>query len=511
VEEKNKKVEEATENVNVEEAEKVEEATENVEEKSKKNIEESIKKVNKIWMFVVLAIAVISLILTVIFINMNVSGDPRYDNQLATPALITLIITLYFGVNSIICIYTNMTYGTPKFDKKFLLWAILHTVFGCIPVGIMLIQKFAADQAEKKAKAAQAKQEIEANATEEIKEGYHQDQNVIVRLVGKRSKGEYQVTGLDDVGSKNNWKGWLYLAPVIVLIGVFLLYPLVNTVIIAFTKGYNYATNTGDGFTLDNFGIIFGISSYVSSAGQAGRETAFVKYAVPNTLLITFVTVPLSILLALIIAVALNSIKWFQKTLQTIFFLPYVTNTIAIGMVFSVIFDKQGLVNAIFNLKAANGVDPFAWIYGADQWVAMIPLCIYIVWNSIPFKILILLSGLQNVDKQYYQAAQIDAAPKWKVLFRITVPLLSPQILYLMITSFIGAFKEYTSIVAIFGGPSTRGTNSPIHDMLTIVYYVYDNISSQTSFAAAGAVFLFVVILVFTFIQFGVSSKRVHY
>ena len=345
-----------------------------------------------------------------------------------------------------------------------------------------------------------------------VAEGYNPSNKTIVRLVSKsRRKGEYQISGLDDVAAKNNWKGWLYLAPVIILIGVFLLYPLVNTVIIAFTRGYNYATNTGDGFTFENFGIIFGISSYTSGAGQIGRETAFVKYAVPNTLLITFVTVPLSILLALIIAVSLNSIKWFQKTLQTIFFLPYVTNTIAIGMVFSVIFDKQGLINSLFNLKAANGVDPFAWIYGADRWIAMIPLCIYIVWNSIPFKILILLSGLQNVDKQYYQAAQIDAAPKWKVLFKITVPLLSPQILYLMITSFIGAFKEYTSIVAIFNGPSTRGTNSPIHDMLTIVYYVYDNISAQTSFAAAGAVFLFLIILVFTFVQFGVSSKRVHY
>lgn len=472
----------------------------------------NIKKVNKIWMYFMLAFAAASVVLAVVFINLNVSDNPRFNNQLSTPALVCLVIAFYTVVNSILCIYTNMTYGTPKFEKKFAIWAILNTFLGCIPVGIMLIielvNRIKRNVSDRKEYAEKLELQAEQNA---INEGYRPDDKVIVRLVsGKRRKKEYQITGLEDTSSKNNWKGWLYLAPVIILIGVFLLYPLVNTIIISFTKGYNYATNTGDGFTLENFGIIFGISSYTSAAGQVGRETAFVKYAVPNTLIITFVTVPLSIFLALIIAVALNSIKWFKKTLQTVFFLPYVTNTIAIGMVFSVIFDKQGIINSLFGLKNANG-DPFAWIYGAKPAIAMIPLCIYIVWNSIPFKILILLSGLQNVDKQYYQAAQIDAAPKWKVLTRITVPLLSPQILYLMITSFIGAFKEYTSIVAIFKGPSTRGTNSPIKDMLTIVYYVYDNITAQTSFAAAGAVFLFVIILIFTFVQFGVSSKRVHY
>ena len=462
--------------------------------------------------FLILAIVFVGLAIT--FINLNVSGNPKFDNKLATPALIFLVLAIYTVVNSIICIYTNMMYGSPKYDKQLWLWAILHTLLGCIPVGILFIRIVIKQIKQNRIDRLNYKKQLEEQSESSFqKEGYNAEEKAIIRLVkpNKIRKKEYQVSGLDDVASKNNWKGWLYLAPVIVLIGVFLLYPLVNTILIAFTKGYSYSTNTGEGFTLDNFGIIFGISSYTTSAGQTGRETAFVNYAVPNTLLLTFITVPVSIFLALIIAVALNSIKWFQKVLQTVFFLPYVTNTIAIGMVFSVIFDKQGIINSIFNLTAANGTDPFAWIYGADRWVAMIPLCIYIVWNSIPFKILILLSGLQGVDKQYYQAAQIDAAPKWKVLARITVPLLSPQILYLMITSFIGAFKEYTSIVAIFGGPSTRGTNSPIKDMLTVVYYVYENITAQTSFAAAGAVFLFVIILIFTFVQFGVSSKRVHY
>ena len=472
-----------------------------------------VKKINKIWMIVFIACAIVCVALAIIFINLNVSDNPAFKKQYSNQALIFLVLAIYTVVNSIICIYTNMMHGTPKFDKQLWLWAILHTLLGCLPVGIIFIMQVVRQIKQNRLEKQKYLKELkDEQNSETVKEGYHSEEKVIVRLVKpNHRKNEYQVSGLDDVASKNNWKGWLYLAPVIILIGVFLLYPLINTIIIAFTKNYDHATNTGDGFTLQNFGIIFGIAEHVTGGNQSAQETAFVQFAVPNTLLLTFITVPVSIFLALIIAVALNSIKWFQKALQTIFFLPYVTNTIAIGMVFSVIFDKQGIINSLFNLKASNGIDPFAWIYGSDPKIAMIPLCIYIVWNSIPFKILILLSGLQGVDKQYYQAAQIDAAPKWKVLAKITVPLLSPQILYLMITSFIGAFKEYTSIVAIFGGPSTRGTNSATKNMLTIVYYVYENLSKQTSYAAAGAVFLFVVILIFTFVQFGVSSKRVHY
>lgn len=342
----------------------------------------------------------------------------------------------------------------------------------------------------------------EPETVPEYEEGLQEKENKVIRLVSnKKIKKPYKVTGIEDVASKNNWKAWLYLAPVVVLISVFLLYPLINTIFIAFAKDYQYATGRFSGFTLTNFGVIFG---WVKT-GAGGLENYFTTYAIPNTMIITFVTVPVSIMLALIISVALNSIKWFQKFLQTVFFLPYVTNAVAIGLVFSVIFDKAGVINFLFH---SNTV----WVYGADRWVAMIPLCLYIVWNSIPFKILILLSGLQGIDKQYYQAAQIDSCPKAKTLWKITVPLLSPQILYLMITSFIGSFKEYTSVVAIFGGPGTMGKNSNIPDMETIVYYVYDNVEkNNTSLAAAAGVFLFVIILVFTFVQFGVSKKRVHY
>ena len=382
----------------------------------------------------------------------------------------------------------------------------LYSILACIvatPIGIIAFMMNAKkEEVVIEVDEKESLKTAEPETFPEINEGYDEERNVIVRLVSPRKKNQkpYKVTGIEDTASKNNWKGWIYLFPVIVLIAVFLLYPLVNTIFISFAKNYKYATGKFDGLTLDNFGVIFGITKI-----NDALEQNFVKYAIPNTILLTFVTVPIAIALALIISVALNSIKWFQKFLQTVFFLPYVTNAVAIGLVFSVIFDKSGVINFIFN-------SDLAWIYGAKREIAMIPLCIYIVWHSLPFKILILLSGLQGIDKQYYQAAQIDSCPKWKVLTRITIPLLSPQILYIMITSFIAAFKEYTSVVAIFNGPGTMGQNSVIPDMETIVYYVYSNTSSNnTSWAAAAAVFLFIIILLFTFVQFRVSSKRVHY
>jgi multiple sugar transport system permease protein len=328
--------------------------------------------------------------------------------------------------------------------------------------------------------------------------GYDAKSKTVVRLVAptKKNAKAYKVTNIDDVASKNNWKAWLYLAPAIILVVIFLIYPLINTIFISFLDNYDYTTGTFSGLTLNNFGMILGLTKY-----NGVSETNFYTFAIPNTFIIVFVTVPLSTLIALLISVGLNSIKWFQKFLQTVFFLPYVTNAIAVGMVFSVLFDKTGVINYLFHTD-------ITWIYGAQRWVAMIPLCIYIVWSSLPFKILIFLSGLQGIDKQYYQAAKIDAASSWKILWRITVPLMSPQILYIIITSFIGAFKEYTAVVGLFNGP---GTTNGDYSMYTIVYYIYENLSGHTAWAAAAAVFLFAIILIFTLLQLWVSKKRVHY
>lgn len=144
----------------------------------------------------------------------------------------------------------------------------------------------------------------------------------------------------------------------------------------------------------------------------------------------------------------------------------------------------------------------------------MFVLCLYIIWTALPYKILIFLSGLQGIDKQYYEAAKIDASPAWKTNLKITVPLLSPQILYITVTSFIGAFKEYNAVIGLLNRNYSNSPNVP--DMYTVVYYIYDkidgnNFSTQTQYASAAAVILFLIIMLFTWIQMEVSKRKVVY
>ena len=314
--------------------------------------------------------------------------------------------------------------------------------------------------------------------------------------------------------SKNNWKAWLYLAPVIILLAVFTFYPIINTVYVSFLKDYNYTTGTHDGFTFENYVAV--LTPY-SDYGNAMFKQVM-KTALPNTLLITFITVPLSIIISMLIALGLNSIKILKKLFQTVFFMPYVTNAIAIGMVFTVVFSTDyGVFNNLLGLKNV------AWIYKTTEsapvnyWRALFAICFYIVWHSLPYKILIFLGGLQNIDAQYYDAAKIDSAPKWKTALKITVPLLSPQILYMMITSFIGSFKEYNSVVGLFGGGTTGGgtfdqSSGLPGSMKTMVYFIYDQVAlDNVHFASAASIFLFIIIMAFTVIQNQVSKKRVHY
>ena len=432
------------------------------------------------------------------------SGETVQENKLGDFGFaffgVILIVIALFGFYWLSALKREAA-KTEGYDSKLVQkYGLLATIFAQMPTGVVSLLDRREKVAEERAKRGHASNELFAETRPEYTPGYDASTNTVIRLVSNRKNSRaYQTRGIEDIGSKNNWKGWLYLAPVIILVAVFLIYPLINTIFISFTQDYNYASGEFDGLTLYNFTYILGLTNRANGA----HESFFVQYAIPNTVICVVVTVPIATLLALLISVALNSIKWFQKILQTIFFLPYVTNGIAVGMVFSVIFADKGIINYIFNTNTV-------WIRGASQWTAMIPLCLYIVWSSIPFKILIFLSGLQGIDKQYYQAAQIDSAPKSKVLWRVTVPLLSPQILYILITSFIGAWKEYTAVVGLFNGPGTLGTAGD-PNMETIVYYIYENLSQQTSYAAAAAVFLFVIILLFTAVQFVVSKKRVHY
>lgn len=312
----------------------------------------------------------------------------------------------------------------------------------------------------------------------------------------------------------NFLRAMLYLSPAIILLAVFTFYPLIKTFVISFNFEYNYLKSRLGVFAPYN-PEGWGFKNYITIFKEGNP---FMSYLL-NTMIIVFVSVPISMIISLLIAVALNSIKPLQKFLQTIFFLPYVTNVIAIGMVFSVMFEsQQGLVNTILNMLGHSSVNwmggnmKAVLLFNNQTFTSFVVLLTYIIWNSLPFKILILLSALQSIDKQYYQAAQIDGTSKVRTFFRITVPLLSPQLFYLLITSFIGAFKEYNSVVAIFGkDASSVGSHN---NMGTVVWYIYSKVEEggkTMGYAAAGSVVLFIIIMMFTMLNKYIEKKRVHY
>ena len=294
---------------------------------------------------------------------------------------------------------------------------------------------------------------------------------------------------------RNNLKGWLYLLPALVFIGVFMIYPLIDVLVYSFEEGYNFASQQYMGVGLYNY-------SYV-------LHDPFFLQALKNTFILVIITVPLSTLIALLISLALNSITKLKDLFQTIFFLPYVTNTLAVGLVFMILFKKtaysEGLVNLLLNSFGLSSID---FIEG-PYWAKMFVLCFYTIWIVLPFKILILTSALASVNKDYYNVARVDGTSKWRIFYRITLPMISPSLFYLVITGFIGAFKAYSDVVALFGiDLNSAGMN-------TIVGYVYDmlygNSGGYPSFASAAALILFLIVMTITMINLLVSKKSVHY
>ena len=294
---------------------------------------------------------------------------------------------------------------------------------------------------------------------------------------------------------QQNRKGWLYLLPAFAFLGVFMVYPLIDVFVYSFEEGFNFASQTYTGVGTFNF-------SYV-------LHDPYFLQALNNTFMLVIITVPLSTGLALLISVALNSIGRLRELFQTIFFLPYVTNTLAVGLVFMILFKKtpysDGLVNLLLGLF---GIAPVDFIDG-PYWAKMFVLCFYTVWIVMPFKILILTSALASVNQTYYNAAKVDGTSRWRMFTRITLPMISPSLFYLVITGFIGAFKAYSDAVALFG------VNLNSAQMNTIVGYVYDmlygNSGGYPSYASAAAIILFAIVLTITCINLLVSRKHVHY
>ena len=321
------------------------------------------------------------------------------------------------------------------------------------------------------------------------------------------------------VDNKQQWKAWLYLSPAIILLLIFTVWPIINTVRLAFFEGYDTAIELGwfrkGQYRGDPYPFSIGLGNFLTVI----KNKEFVNI-LKNTLLLCVLTVPLSTFIALVIAVSLNSIKFLNRTLQTIYFLPYVTNSIAIGIVFAAMFTMSTVKNdgetiivtagIINDIIGVFGVAPVDWLGPQSTYAQnMFVMVVYIVWNALPFKILILLGGLQSVNKQYYDAAKVDGTSKVRTFTRITVPLLSPMIAYVVITGFIGGFKEYTSIVGVFG--ESMGPVGEAYRLNTMVGYIYKYIAQNQGRASAEALILFGIILVVTLINLKVSSKKTQY
>ena len=294
---------------------------------------------------------------------------------------------------------------------------------------------------------------------------------------------------------KNNLKGWLYLLPAILFLGAFMVYPLIDVFVYSLEEGYNSASQSFSGVGLYNYRYVL-------------RDPYFLQ-ALKNTFLMVVVTVPLSTGFALLISVGLSSIKRLRELYQTVYFLPYVTNTLAVGLVFMILFRKtpysDGLMNALLSGFGLGPVDFIDGPYAAKLFV----LCFYTIWVVLPFKILILTSALASVKADYYKAARVDGTSKWRTFARITLPMISPTIFYLVITGFIGAFKSYSDAVALFGVDlNAAGMN-------TLVGYIYDMLYGSSggypSYASAAAILLFAIVLTITAINLLVSKKHVHY
>ncbi len=294
---------------------------------------------------------------------------------------------------------------------------------------------------------------------------------------------------------RNNHKAWLYLLPAVLFLGVFMLYPLVDVFVYSFEEGYNSASQT-----------YFGVGGYNYS--YILHDPYFLS-ALKNTFILVIITVPLSTVIALLISAGLSSIKPLRNLFQTVYFLPYVTNTLAVGLVFMILFKKtaysDGLVNLLINLFGGASVD----FIDGPYWAKMFVLCFYTIWVVMPFKILILTSALASVKQDYYNAARIDGTPRHRIFTKITLPMISPMIFYLVITGFIGAFKAYSDAVALFG------TDLNAAGMNTIVGYVYDMLYGDSggfpSYASAAAIVLFAIVLTITCVNLLVSRKHVHY
>ena len=281
---------------------------------------------------------------------------------------------------------------------------------------------------------------------------------------------------------KNN-KAWLYLAPALIAILVFSVYPLIRTFVMS-VQNNNILSPSFVG--LSNFPVVL-------------KDPLF-KRAMINTLIYAVTVVPLSIIIAMLIALVLNTNIKGGKFFETLFFIPYLTSVIAIGIVFRYLFNGQyGFIN---HMLSFIGIGPIEFLNNPDY--NMLAAIIFGVWNGLAFNIIVILSGLRGIDKDYYKIADTFGATAWEQFKKITLPQLTNIITFLFLTSFISSFKVYNQIFALFNGKAGVGNR-----LITAVFYIYKKfyVEYRYGHAMAAAVILFLFLLVMTFVQRAIIRK----
>lgn len=279
---------------------------------------------------------------------------------------------------------------------------------------------------------------------------------------------------------------WLYLTPFLLFIIVFTLYPVINVFTISFKQNYSYLRGTCEGINLENYKYVLTDDKFRS--------------AMINTILYVLFVVPVSTMLAIFFANLLNQKLKGSAVFQTAFFMPMVTSVTAVGLIWRLMYNQQyGIIN-FFLTKF--GIEKIGWV--TDSKWSLVALIIFGIWNILPFTIILLLSGLQNIDEMYYTAAKVDGAKSSKIFFRITVPLLSPTIFLVCIVNTISCFKVFSELFPLFNGKP-----GPYMNLYTVVYYIrYAMIEKRKyGYAAAAAVVLFVCVFIFTMLQLQLKKR----
>lgn len=277
---------------------------------------------------------------------------------------------------------------------------------------------------------------------------------------------------------------FLYLLPFIIGILIFTLYPVINVFLLSFKDDYNYLRNSFSGWNLENYKTVL-------------TDPKFIQSIINTTLYVLFV-VPISTALAIIIANFLNQKIKGNAIFQTAYFMPMVTSITAVGLIWRLMYNKQyGIINFILS---KFGIEKIGWV--VDSKWSLVALIIFGIWNIMPFTIILLISGLQNINEVYYTAAKVDGAKPTKIFFRITVPMLSPTIFLVCIVNTISSFKVFSELYPLFNGKP-----GPYYNLYTVVYYIRYAMMEKREYgyAAAAAVILFFCVMIFTFIQLAIK------